>query len=107
MLDIYQPRIMFVTHRTEQMMREIAPTLSWPMKLIQIEDVALDGQMDTLKELLEKYNNTVDPYAFHPVSVDDHAKRIATILGSSGTTGFPKGVMLSHRNVLSFIFNTR
>ncbi|XP_034171419.2 luciferin 4-monooxygenase isoform X2 [Osmia lignaria lignaria] len=107
MLDIYQPRIMFVTHRTEKIMREIAPTLSWPMKLIQVEDVALDGQMVTLKELLEKQKNMVDPYAFEPVPVDDHAKRIAVILGSSGTTGFPKGVMLSHRNLLTFMFNTR
>ncbi|XP_029036300.1 4-coumarate--CoA ligase 1-like [Osmia bicornis bicornis] len=107
MLDIYQPRIMFVTHRTEKIMREIAPTLSWPMKLIQVEDVALDGQMVTLKELLEKQKNIVDPYAFEPVPVDDHAKRIAVILGSSGTTGFPKGVMLSHRNLLTFMFNTR
>ncbi|XP_003701022.1 luciferin 4-monooxygenase [Megachile rotundata] len=107
MLDIYQPRVMFVTRRTEKIISEIAPTLSWTMKLIQVDDEPLDGQMITLKELLDKHKNMVNLNTFKPVSVDDNSKRMAAILGSSGTTGFPKGVMLSHLNLLTFISHIR
>lgn len=107
MLEIYKPKLMFVTQRTETLLAQIVPTLNWPMKLIEVDDVALDGQIFTLKRLHEKYRKMVNLRTFQPVKVYDPSKRMAVILGSSGTTGFPKGVMLSHRNLLTFVINIK
>lgn len=103
MLEIYQPRVIFVSRRTEKLLVKVASTLSWDIKLIELDDEALDGNVVTLNVFLEKYGNIVDPRTFTPVQVGDNDKRMAVILCSSGTTGFPKGVMLSHRNLLTFI----
>jgi long-chain acyl-CoA synthetase len=50
----------------------------------------------------EKYNNIVDinqPKAFESVELDQ--EDIAILIYSSGTTGVPKGAMISHRAVIS------
>lgn len=103
MLEIYQPRVLFVSRRTENILAKIASTVSWNMKLIELDDKPLDGNIITLDKVLEKYQSITDPYTFSPVQIDNNRKRMAAILCSSGTTGFPKGVKLSHRNLLLFI----
>lgn len=43
-----------------------------------------------------------------PENVDiDPAKHVLTLPYSSGTTGLPKGVMLSHRNIISNLLQIR
>ncbi|XP_043257832.1 4-coumarate--CoA ligase 1-like [Colletes gigas] len=106
MLEITQPRVMFVSRKTEVLLSKIAPTLSWTMKLIHLEDSALTENIPTLKNLVENYKSTVDPYKFVPAQIGDSSKEMAAILASSGTTGLPKGVTLSHRNLLTFFSNS-
>lgn len=107
MLEIYQPRVLFVSQRTENILAKIASTVSWDMKLIELDDKPLDRNIITLDEVLEKYQSITDPYTFSPVQIDNNRKRMAAVLCSSGTTGFPKGVSLSHRNLLLFIQSIR
>ncbi|KAK9302837.1 hypothetical protein QLX08_005324 [Tetragonisca angustula] len=103
MLKIYQPRLLFVSQRTEKILAKIASTLSWSMKLIELDDKSLDENIITLKEIVEKYRNITNPNTFLPTQIDDNSKRMAVVFCSSGTTGFPKGVMLSHKNLLVFM----
>jgi long-chain acyl-CoA synthetase len=51
------------------------------------------GATDGMSEKLEKFRNGVKP--------DD----LATIIYTSGTTGVPKGVMLSHNNIVSNVLD--
>ena len=103
MLEIYQPRVLFISQRTEKILAKIAPALSWNIKLIELDDKSLDKNIITLKEIVEKYRNITDPDTFLPLQIDDNSKRMAVIFCSSGTTGFPKGLMLSHKNLLVFM----
>jgi acyl-[acyl-carrier-protein]-phospholipid O-acyltransferase/long-chain-fatty-acid--[acyl-carrier-protein] ligase len=75
--------------------------LPLPHDLIFVEDLlgGVTGGMKArawLKARFARARTLVDDSAFHPDAV-------ATVLFSSGSTGVPKGAMLSHHNILSNI----
>ncbi|KAK2576468.1 hypothetical protein KPH14_005799 [Odynerus spinipes] len=107
MLNIWKPRIIFVSRRTEKLLVKVVPTLSWPIQLIELDDEALTSKIPTLKSLLNSIKDRIDLYQYNPVDIDDINKRTAVILSSSGTTGLPKGVALSHRNLLYYFENIK
>ncbi len=61
-----------------------------------LEEAPADGRVVALEHWLAARAGDAPPHAARP---DD----LATIVYTSGTTGRPKGVMLSHRNILSNI----
>lgn len=106
-LSISKPRIVFVSRRTEKLYAKVVPTLSWPVELIQLDDEAFSSNVPTLKSMLASYKDHVDIHRYKPVHIDDISKRAVVILCSSGTTGLPKGVALSHRNLLYFLVHAK
>lgn len=101
-LSISNPRIIFVSRRTEKLVSKIAPSLSWKIELIELDDEALNSNVPTIKSLLKTIDYDINYHQYTTVDIGDNKKRPVVILCSSGTTGLPKGVALSHWNLLNF-----
>ena len=53
------------------------------------------------KEIVEGGKSNPNPDKVNEIKATIHANDLATLLYTSGTTGVPKGVMLSHNNIVS------
>lgn len=105
MLNISKPRIAFVSKRTEKLFTNLQSSFSWQMEIIELDDEPFTPNIRTLTNILN--NEQVDFLKYNAVDIGDNSKQPAVILNSSGTTGPPKGVTLSHRNLISFIVEAR
>ncbi|KAF5292799.1 hypothetical protein FQA39_LY13844 [Lamprigera yunnana] len=101
MFNITKPKLIFCSKKVLSKIQDIKYKVSYIEKII-----VLDGEDDT--EYAESFNNFIsrrsdvdlDPDNFETVNYDRN-EHIALILQSSGTTGLPKGVMLTDTNILT------
>ncbi|KAG7200141.1 hypothetical protein KM043_000579 [Ampulex compressa] len=97
-LNLSKPKYIFASSISVNNVKKIISRLSWLPEVVTLtgtENINFPS-MENLMSNIPVENN------FHACSVDVD-NHIAAILCSSGTTGLPKGVMLTDRNILTVI----
>ncbi|XP_018574805.1 4-coumarate--CoA ligase 1-like [Anoplophora glabripennis] len=94
-LTLSKPKILFVSSDVLEKVRELKNDLSFLKHIIVLDAEDVENDELVFNEL---FNRDVN-YKTFQIHKDNSAE--ALILYSSGTTGFPKGVVLSQENVLN------
>lgn len=97
-LNISKPKFIFVSAFVLPRMQKIINDLSWSPKLILLYDIP-NSSIPSIAKLISK----VSDYALKNFRLPkiDKSEHVSIIACSSGTTGLPKGVMLTDKNVLN------
>lgn len=99
-LNISKPKIIFVSSISLKIVQQVANELSWSPKIILLKEI-VDVNLPSIETLISKIHvNELNHLKPHVTDANEH---VAAILCSSGTTGLPKGVMLTDRNILTVI----
>ncbi|PSN43108.1 hypothetical protein C0J52_10474 [Blattella germanica] len=93
-LNISKPKYIFCSETAVQSIDEISRRVNYIKGIIVFGKPAFHKHIP-LSHLLQDKSNT-----FEPIDADP-SELVAVILCSSGTTGMPKGVMLTHKNILT------
>jgi long-subunit acyl-CoA synthetase (AMP-forming) len=109
-LSLTTPRAVFFSASTQDAVMEALSSLKARPLLVRLpdedgEDEGGDG-FETLSHILSSVpQQNIATYT--PYKPADPAECVGLIMCSSGTTGMPKGVQLSHTNLLAGICNPR
>lgn len=106
MLEICKPKLIFCTKTTVKKYLLLREKCNFIKRI-----VVLDTEKDDSLANVEYYDDFVNKYcgdnfkSFRPINLNEND--LAVLLSSSGTTGLPKSVMISHRNMSANIVNLR
>ncbi|KAI4485061.1 hypothetical protein M0802_012812 [Mischocyttarus mexicanus] len=73
-LSILKPRIIFVSRRTEKLVRKVASNLPWNIELIELDEKSLTRNVPTIKNLLRTIDVNVDLYRYILVDIGNNKK---------------------------------
>ncbi|XP_055543007.1 luciferin 4-monooxygenase-like [Wyeomyia smithii] len=100
---LVKPKVIFASAQSYLPAQKASLRIRRPVKFIYLDD---NGRGQTLQKCLETSSRKFKPESFIPQAVDIE-NQIALIVMSSGTTGLPKGVQITQRNVMTTMSYTR
>ncbi|KAF5305714.1 hypothetical protein FQR65_LT07611 [Abscondita terminalis] len=99
-LSISKPQVMFCSKNTLAKVKQVQKKLSFLKKLIVLDSKDDIMDVESLQNFIKNYSETnFNVEKFEPFDFD-RDEQVAIVLCSSGTTGLPKGVMLTHKNFM-------
>ena len=97
-LTISKPKCIFVSISCLARMQKIVKNLPWQPQLILLYPDASTSEIPDVPNLIAKIaDSELRNFKLPEIDINDHVLLIAC---SSGTTGLPKGVMLTDKNIL-------
>lgn len=108
LLGITTPRIVFCSKSNISKFINAKRKMNFIQKIVVINSDRSFGEVITTEDFITEQlgHSRIKPENFNPVD-NDPSKLNAFILCSSGTTGLPKGVMISHKNVATKVAHAR
>ncbi|KAF5282543.1 hypothetical protein FQA39_LY04950 [Lamprigera yunnana] len=101
MFNIMKPKLVFCSKKFLSKIQKIKNKLSYIEKIVVLDEEDDIECAESFKNFISRRSDVdLDPDNFKTVDYDRN-EHIALILQSSGTTGFPKGVMLTDTNILT------
>lgn len=95
-LNLSKPKIIFCSKSYLLKFTERKKEANFIERIVVIDSSDKHQDADNLQEFINAYYRK---NAFQPFHFDN--EQAALILCSSGTTGLPKGVMITHKNVIT------
>ncbi|XP_066996455.1 luciferin 4-monooxygenase [Anabrus simplex] len=99
-MDLSPPRIIFCSEYSESSIAEVLENYHAKVEVIVMGESTQYQRHILMKELCDLSQKNI---RFQPYVAPNPKEDVALVLNSSGTTGLPKGVMLTHHNVLNSI----
>uniref|UniRef100_A0A1L8DYB2 Luciferin 4-monooxygenase n=1 Tax=Nyssomyia neivai TaxID=330878 RepID=A0A1L8DYB2_9DIPT len=98
-LQLTRPKVIFGTELAIERLTDVAKNYPFVEKIIQYGDTAIVKGCMVFEDILkdQRYAKPEDEFVNPPENLD----RSALIMMSSGTTGLPKGVQITERNILA------
>lgn len=101
---------MFVTKSVAKKVASVCQGLSYVKQVIVLDSEIpeeVDRSAITLTDFVKKFENTQFNLTDHTSVKVNLAEQVAVIVNSSGTTGLPKGVMITQKNMICVMLSYR
>lgn len=108
-LNLYRPKVVFCSIETIEKFLNLKLKMDFLEKIILIDEDTNRFDVENILAFVNRQlqGKLVNPKTFRPFTGANPCDNVSFIMSSSGTTGLPKGVMLTDRNILIRVVHSK